>query len=128
MRELPVFFTALAEEDLDQIEDYISARDPAAAARVRAAIVQQSLQLGITPEKGMALKEPRSKQESGVRLWPVSRYHNYLVLYRTEPERIRVLRILHAAQDWTRFFGESIKGGLRGQRRSPAVPGNGRIS
>jgi hypothetical protein len=29
----------------------------------------------------MALKEPRSKQEIGVRLWPVSRYRNYLVLY-----------------------------------------------
>jgi len=107
MRSLPVFFTALAEEDLDQTEDYIAAHDPAAAARVRAAIVQQSLQLGHTPEKGMALKAPRSNQEIGVRLWPVTRYHNYLVLYRIEPERIRVLRILHAAQDWTRFFGKS---------------------
>jgi plasmid stabilization system protein ParE len=66
-----------------------------------------SLQLGNTPEKGTALKEPRSKQEIGVRLWPVSRYRNYLVLYRVEPERIRVLRLLHAAQDWTRFFGKS---------------------
>jgi plasmid stabilization system protein ParE len=46
MKGLAVFFTALAEEDLDQIEDYISAHDPAAAARVRAIIVQQSLQLG----------------------------------------------------------------------------------
>jgi plasmid stabilization system protein ParE len=72
MRGLPVLFTALAEEDLDQIEDYISAHDPAAAARVRAAIVQQSLQLGSTPEKATALKESRSKQEIGVRLWPVS--------------------------------------------------------
>lgn len=107
MSGLPVFFTALAEEDLDQIEDYIAAHDPAAAARVRAAIVQQSLELGATPEKGMALKAPRGNQEIGVRLWPVSRSHNYLVLYRIEPERIRVLRILHAAQDWTRFFGKS---------------------
>jgi toxin ParE1/3/4 len=107
MKGLPVFFTALAEEDLDQIEDYISARDPAAAGRVRAAIVQQSLQLGNAPEKEMALRAPRSEQEFGVRLWPVSRYRNYLVLYRIEPERIRVLRILHAAQDWTRFFGKS---------------------
>jgi plasmid stabilization system protein ParE len=39
MSRLPVFFTALAEEDLDQIEDYISAHDPAAAARVRANLV-----------------------------------------------------------------------------------------
>ena len=107
MKSLPVLFTALAEEDLDQIEDYIAAQDPAAAARVRAAIVQQSLQLGITPKKGMALTAPRSEQEIGVRLWPVSRYRNYLILYRIELERIRVLRILHAAQDWTRFFGKS---------------------
>ena len=106
MSVLPVFFAALAEDDLDQIEDYISVQDPAAAAHVRAAIVRQSLQLGDAPEKGMALKAPRSKQEIGVRLWPVSRYHNYLLLYRIEPERIRVLRILHAAQDWIRFFGK----------------------
>jgi len=105
MKVLPVFFTVLAEEDLDQIEDYTSAHDPAAAARVRAAVVQQSVQLGNTPQKGMALKAPRSEQEIGVRLWPVSRYRNYLVLYRVEPNLIRVLRILHAAQDWTRFFG-----------------------
>jgi toxin ParE1/3/4 len=105
MSVLPVFFIALAEEDLDQIEDYISAHDPAAAARVRAAIVRQSLQLGNTPGKGMALKESRSEQEIGVRLWPVSRYRNYLLFYRIEPGQIRVLRILHAAQDWTRFFG-----------------------
>ena len=105
MKGLPVFFTALAEEDLDQIEDYISAHDPAAAVRVRVAIVQQSLQLGKTPAKGMALKAPRGEEEIGVRLWPVTRYRNYLLLYRREPERVRVLRILHAAQDWTRFFG-----------------------
>ncbi len=106
MKGLPVFFTALAEEDLDQIEDYISAHDPAAAARVRVAILQQSLELGKTPAKGMALKAPRGELEVGVRLWPVARYRNYLVLYRIELGRIRVLRILHAARDWTRFFGK----------------------
>ena len=104
MKGLPVFFTALAEEDLDQIEDYISAYDPAAAARVRAAIVRQSAQLGNTPEKGMLLREPHSDEEIDVRLWPVKRYRNYLILYRVETEQLRVLRILHAARDWTRFF------------------------
>ena len=105
MKELPVLFTALAEEDLDQIEDYISANDPAAAARVRAAIVKQSLELGSMPAKGLALKEPATQMEIGVRVWPVAHYRNYLLLYRIEPDLIRVLRILHAAQDWTRFFG-----------------------
>jgi plasmid stabilization system protein ParE len=104
MKGLPVFFTGLAEEDLDQIEDYISAHDPAAAARVRIAIVRQSILLGTMPEKGMALRKPQGEQEIGVRLWPVSRYRNYLILYRAEPELIRVLRVLRAAQDWSRFF------------------------
>jgi len=102
--DLPVFFTGLAEEDLDEIEGYIAERDPAAAARVRKAIVQQTLQLGRTAEKGVALKDPRGDDELGVRLWPVTRYRNYLILYRVELDLIRVLRILHAAQDWTRFF------------------------
>jgi plasmid stabilization system protein ParE len=107
MKELVVFLTGPAEDDLDQIEVYIAAHNPDAAARVRAAIVRQSIQLGKTPQKGMALKDPRNEQENGVRLWPVSHYRNYLILYRIEPELVRVLRILNAAQDWTRFFGES---------------------
>jgi toxin ParE1/3/4 len=106
MSTLPVFFTALAEEDLDQIEDYISAEDPAAAARVRTAIVQQAIGLGKMPAKGMVLREAAREQEVGVGLWPVSRFRNYLILYRIESNQIRVLRILHAAQDWTRFFRE----------------------
>ncbi len=107
MKELPVLFTALAEEDLDQIEDRISAQDPAAAARLRSAIVRQSIELGKGPEKGMSLRDRRSDREIGVRLGPVARYNNYLILYRAEPKQIRALRILHAAQDWTRFFRNS---------------------
>ena len=106
MKSLPVLFTALAEEDLDQIEDYICANDPAAAAPIRAAIVKQSLELAKMPAKGLVLREPANEQEIGVRLWPVSRYRNYLILHRIEPEFIPVLRILHAAQDWNRFFGK----------------------
>lgn len=106
MKALSVYFTALAEEDLDQIEDHIAAQDPAAASRLRATIVGQAIQLGKMPAKGMALRKPATEDEIGVRLWPVSRYRNYLILYRVEVERIRVLRVLHAAQDWTRFFGK----------------------
>ena len=106
MKALQVFFTGLAEEDLDQIEDHIAAEDPAAAARVRTAIVQQAIQLGKMPHKGMALHTPANDLEIGVRLWPVPRFRNYLILYRIEVGQIRILRILHAAQDWTRFFGE----------------------
>jgi plasmid stabilization system protein ParE len=104
MSDLPVFFTGLAEEDIDQIEDYIASRDPAAASRVRIAIVQQAIRLGKMPGMGTPIRKPASERQIGVRLWPVPRYRNYLILYRIEPTQIRVLRILHGAQDWTRFF------------------------
>jgi plasmid stabilization system protein ParE len=68
MKALPVLFTGFAEEDLDQIEDYIAARDPAAAGRVRTAIVRQILGLGKTPGNGMLLREPQGELEMGVRL------------------------------------------------------------
>jgi plasmid stabilization system protein ParE len=68
--------------------------------------VQQAIRLGRMPEMGMPLRKPASDQEIGVRLWPVSRYRNYLILYRVELGRVRVMRILHAAQDWTQFFGK----------------------
>lgn len=55
----------------------------------------------------MPLRDPRGDQEIGVRLCPVAQYRNYLILYKAEPKQIRVLRILHGAQDWTRFFVES---------------------
>jgi plasmid stabilization system protein ParE len=72
--------------------------------RVRTAIVRQSIGIGKAPEKGMRLSEPQDVSEIGVRLWPVVRCRNYLILYRIEPNQIRVLRVFHAAQDWNRFF------------------------
>jgi plasmid stabilization system protein ParE len=37
-------------------------------------------------------------------LWVVPRYRAYLILYRVEAQQVRILRVLHAARDWTRFF------------------------
>src|SRR5690349_7344803 len=99
MRRRVVYFSPLAEEDLDQIESFIATDDPAAAARVRNAIVEQSERLEDHPGKGTLLRDPRDNEEIGVRLWPVTRYRNYLILYRVEPEMIRVLRVLKASQD-----------------------------
>lgn len=104
MRKLPVNFSPLAEEDLNQIEDYIAAADPAAAVRVRVELVREAVALGVHPAKGMALKEARGQDEIGVRLWPSRRYQNYLLLYRVETRQVRVLRVLHGARDWRRFF------------------------
>ena len=57
-------------------------------------------------------KEIKSRQaiiavdrHRNVRLWPVTSYRQYLILYRAGPQIVRIVSILNAAQDWTRFFG-----------------------
>ena len=39
-------------------------------------------------------------------MWPVTGFRHYLIFYRVVDESIQVLRVLHAAQDYTRFFQE----------------------
>ena len=98
-----VFFSAKAQEDLDSICAYIHRDNPAAAGLVRQSILDAAGTLVLHPERGPALTNPKPRHR-GIRLLVVKQHLNYLLIYRAEPDRILVLRILHAAQDWTRFF------------------------
>ena len=100
----PVYFSARAEDDLNSICEYIRRDNPPAAARVREAVLNAAQKLGLHPELGPALTNPKPRHK-GVRMLLVREHPNYLLIYRFEPERILVLRMLHAARDWTRFFG-----------------------
>jgi plasmid stabilization system protein ParE len=56
------------------------------------------------PHAGI-LCEVRSQRLGELRRFPVSTpYDNYLLIYSVRAERIVVLRVLHAAQDWHRFY------------------------
>ncbi len=104
MKKFAVVFSTRAESELDRIEAFISVKNPEAAARVRKEIVAQSIRLGENPEMGWPIKNP-TRRHRNVRLWPVSRYRQYLILYRVESQSVRIISLLNAAQDWTRFFG-----------------------
>jgi addiction module RelE/StbE family toxin len=98
----PVSFSAKAVEDLKSICDYIRRDNPLASDQVRHAIFKAAEQLGSHPELA-ALINPKPRHQ-GVRMFLVREYKNYLLIYRIESEGVLVLRVLHAAQDWTRFF------------------------
>ena len=104
MKRLTVF-SRRAESELDRIEAFIAVDNPDASARVRKEIVSQAISLRENPDMGWPIKQPKT-QHRNARLWPVSKYRQYLILYRVEPKRVRIVSILNAAQDWTRFFGE----------------------
>jgi plasmid stabilization system protein ParE len=105
LKKLATVFSRRAESELDRIEAFIAVDNPDAAARVRKEIVSQAIRLGENPEIGWPIKGPKRRHKD-VRLWPVTSYRQYLILYRVGREIVRIVSILNAAQDWTRFFGE----------------------
>jgi toxin ParE1/3/4 len=87
-------FTSRAAQDLAAIADYIRARNPAAAQRVRAAILQSLQNLVLFPQAG------RAQTVAGVRKL-VTRKYPYLVYYTVDEtsEEVIVLTILHPARE-----------------------------
>jgi len=87
-------FTPRAVSDIAAIADYIRERDPAAAERVRAAIIQSLQDLILFPQLG------RAQTVEGVRKL-VTRRYPYLVYYRLDEaaEEIIILAIQHPARE-----------------------------
>jgi addiction module RelE/StbE family toxin len=87
-------FTPRAAKDLADIADYIRERNPPAALRVRAAILESLQSLVLFPDIG------RQQKVEGVRKLVTQRYR-YLVYYMVdgEVEEIVILTIQHPAQE-----------------------------
>ena len=93
-----------AERDLDEHWFYIARDNVPAADRLLLAVEEAFDDIRRQPAIGWAkpFQNPRLR---GVRLWPVPRFHNYLVFYRDAGECIEILRVLHGARDLERHLG-----------------------
>jgi addiction module RelE/StbE family toxin len=87
-------FTRQATHDLNSIADYVSERNPKAALRVRAAIVESLQTLVLFPHIG------RRQKAEGVRKL-VTRRYPYLVYYIVDQasEEIVIIAIQHPARE-----------------------------
>jgi len=81
-----------ARADLLAIVDYISDDNPDAAAQLKDEIEARVMQLPIQP------KLYRLGRVSGTREMVVR--PNYIVVYSEDAQAVKVLRVLHAAQQW----------------------------
>lgn len=82
----------LARADLLAIVDYISDDNPGAAQRVKDDIEEKAEKLPEFPEMG------RPGRVEGTR--ELVAWANYILVYEEDAFSVRILRVLHAAQQW----------------------------
>ena len=92
-------WSATSREDREQIYSYIRADSPAAARLVDERIVTHARRLLQFPASG------RVGRVAGTRELPIPGTSHILV-YRVFPGFIRVLRLIHTAQQWPEGFNE----------------------
>jgi toxin ParE1/3/4 len=88
---------------LQGIFNYIAGDNPDAAERVHQAILDAADLLAQHPKLGRKIRNAKPRHAQ-IRWSLVPRFRNYLVFYQPYRKAIMVVRVLHAAQDWTRFF------------------------
>jgi plasmid stabilization system protein ParE len=96
-------FSPRAARDLEEISGYIATDSPEAAERVRRIILNTADLLAQHPELGRRIRKAATRH-SQIRWFVVPKFHNYLIFYQPFQKTVMVVRVLHAAQDWTRFF------------------------
>jgi plasmid stabilization system protein ParE len=95
-----------AKNDLDQVCNYITGDNADAAQQVRKTILNTSDFLAMNPAIGRRILGASSRH-AAIRWFVVPKYRNYLIFYQPFKDSMVVVRILHAAQDWTRYFPTS---------------------
>jgi len=82
-----------AAEMLDRHYDYLRERNPAAAKRVFARILESTERLHDFPQSG------RTGAVAGT--WElIVPGLSYVIIYRITPSRIEILRVFHSSQNW----------------------------
>jgi len=87
-----------ARRDILAIVDHISDDNPSAAAAVYDAYEYSLELLKTTPDMGRLYRSPNPRL-AHIRVWPIHRFHNYLIFYRHIGETVEVLHIWHGARD-----------------------------
>jgi addiction module RelE/StbE family toxin len=89
---MELFWTPEATQDRDEIYDYIEAGNPAAALALDELFSEKASRLVDHPGLG------RPGRVAGTR--EMVAHRNYILVYDLAGDRVRVLRVIHAARQW----------------------------
>jgi toxin ParE1/3/4 len=100
VRELPQVW-----RDLEEIATRIGIDNPSASLRFLEAAEDGFHFLAENRRAGTEF-DPPVPNLPGVRFWPVTRFHNYLIIYRPLLDGVEIVRVLHGARDLRRALTE----------------------
>ncbi len=89
-------FTPRALDDLDSIWTYIAKDNLAAADRVQAEVFAAVSTLVRYPQMGSIRADITHRR---VRFWTLTRYPNFVVVYRPDTTPLQVLAVLHSSRN-----------------------------
>ncbi len=92
-----------ADTDINKHFDYLAERSVEAGLRFLRAVTRSLEDLALMPGIG-ARRDYHNPDLGGLRMSPVTGFENYLIFYLTAEDSIRVVRVLHGAQDIERIF------------------------
>jgi plasmid stabilization system protein ParE len=92
----PFQFTLQAIEDLDAIWWFIAEHSRDAAGRVESEIVATCRRFAKHPRMGTKRQDVTPLP---VRFWTVTKFHNYVIVYRPETVPLQAIAMLHGKRD-----------------------------
>jgi toxin ParE1/3/4 len=96
-------FSPKAAQDLDEIFNFIAGDNPEAAEHVHQTVLRTADFMAQYPKEGKRIRNA-SARHAQIRWLVVPKFRNYLIFYQPLQDTVMVVRVLHAAQDWTRIF------------------------
>ncbi len=91
--------------DLDELACRIQKDNPQTAIRFLEAAQETFETLARMPELGGCF-ETTNPRLSGIRVWRIKGFDNFLVFYRPLGSSLEIVRVLHGARDLSAQFGE----------------------
>lgn len=97
---LPLKVDSVARRDLRELTLWLrNEADVETARRFATSVITCFDKIAESPSIG-PLVPTANPLLSGVRKWKVPGFHSHLIFYRPTPQDVRIIRVLHAAQDW----------------------------
>ncbi|MDR3181512.1 MAG: type II toxin-antitoxin system RelE/ParE family toxin [Planctomycetaceae bacterium] len=98
---LQPYYTLKAKNDIDEICNYFEERSDSVADRFQQQVDETVQMLCRNPDIGERFRYDPSGQ---TRCRTLMKFRNYMIYYRSENERLQILRIVHGARDEKNLF------------------------